>query len=155
MICHLVNRQSTLHLRPIQFLILWLIVGPPGKDQVFYMLQQLSLRAKAACIKKLRLYKKDDISITIRHYFNEDDLLKPMHIILILIVLTMHASCGPESRIALFHNRVISLNVVSLDMNDEKTCFSCSIVITPIAFGMILAVFSLVTTVTERTGICS
>ena len=70
------------------------------------------------------------------------------------LLLTINSSCG-RSRIAFFHNLVISLNVVSLDMNDEKTCFSCSTVIKPIAFGMIFAVFSLVTIVTERIGICS
>ena len=74
---------------------------------------------------------------------------------LINTLLTMPSACVPESRIALFHSLVISLNVVSLDINDEKTCFSCSIVITPIAFGIILAVFSFVTTVTERMGICN
>ena len=73
----------------------------------------------------------------------------------IKILLTINSSGGPKSRIALFHNLVMSLNVVSLDMNDEKTCFSCSNVITPIAFGIILAVFSFVTIVTERIGICN
>ena len=68
--------------------------------------------------------------------------------------LTINSSCG-KSRMAFFHNLVISLKVVSLDMNDEKTCFSCSTVIKPIAFGMIFAVFSLVTIVTERIGICN
>ena len=71
------------------------------------------------------------------------------------LILTIHASCAPRSLIARFHNLVISLKVVSLDMKDEKTCFSCSIVIRPIAFGMIFAVFSFVTIVTDRMGICN
>ncbi len=56
---------------------------------------------------------------------------------------------------ARFQSLVISLKVVSRDNNDANMCLTSSSVQTPTAFGMILAVFSLVILVTDLTGIWS
>lgn len=55
---------------------------------------------------------------------------------------------------ALFQTRDMNLKVESLDKREPKTCLS-SAVARPTAFGMILAVFSLLTFTTERIGIWS
>ena len=46
-----------------------------------------------------------------------------------------------------------TLKVASLEIREENMCVSSSIVVTPTAFGMILAVFSLVMLDTEIIGI--
>ena len=125
-ICRLANLQSVLHRRLIPFLMILLLEGQPIIE-CKYLLKYFLLRFFYSCWKRVKLN----------------------------LILTIHASCAPRSLIARFHNLVISLKVVSLDMKDEKTCFSCSIVIRPIAFGMIFAVFSFVTIVTDRMGICN
>ena len=127
-ICRLANLQSVLHRRLIPFLMILLLEGQPIIE-CKYLLEYFLLRFLFvhSCWKRVKLN----------------------------LILTIHASCAPRSLIARFHNLVISLKVVSLDMKDEKTCFSCSIVIRPIAFGMIFAVFSFVTIVTDRMGICN
>ena len=125
-ICRLANLQSVLHRRLIPFLMILLLEGQPIIE-CKYLLKYFLLHFFYSCWKRVKLN----------------------------LILTIHASCAPRSLIARFHNLVISLKVVSLDMKDEKTCFSCSIVIRPIAFGMIFAVFSFVTIVTDRMGICN
>ena len=62
---------------------------------------------------------------------------------------------GPGFLKALFQSLLISLKVASLERRLEKMCFSCSTVVRPMALGMILAVFSFVTLVTDRMGICN